>query len=81
MTAFLFSSEAGLILGLLLVISLIFLGLKSISRKIVSSNVVETPSIKEINNRLGPMTWQENVASVILIAVIVAVAVGLAMIT
>ncbi|MDO4984758.1 MAG: hypothetical protein Q4E48_03585 [Prevotella sp.] len=81
MTALFFSSEAGLILGLLLVISLIFLGLKSISRKIVSSNVVETPSIKEINNRLGPMTWQENVASVILIAVIVAVAVGLAMIT
>lgn len=81
MTAFFFSSEAGLILGLLLVISLIFLGLKSISRKIVSSNVVETPSIKEINNRLGPMTWQENVASVILIAVIVAVTVGLAMIT
>lgn len=81
MTAFFFSSEAGLILGLLLIISLIFLGLKSVSNKIISADVPKTPSIKEINQLFGPMTWQEYVVSAILIAIIVAVTVGLAMIT
>lgn len=81
MAALFFSSEAGLILGLLLVISLIVVGLKSVSNKIVSSDIPETPSFKEIHKRLGPMTWQEYVASAILIAIFVAVVIGLAKIT
>ena len=81
MMAFFFSPVAGTLLGLFLVICLICVGLRSVGNKIASADVPETPSVRETNRRLGPMTWQEHVASALLIVIIVAVAVGLAMIT
>ena len=81
MMAFFFSPVAGTLLGLFLVICLICVGLKAAGNKVASAEIPETPSIKEINRRLGPMTWQEYVVSAVLIAVIAAVAIGIAMIT
>lgn len=69
MMAFFISPEAGLLLGLILIGVLIWTGLKSAARSLDTVDHTKT------------MTWEERLVSVILIAIIVAVAFGLAMIT
>ena len=81
MAAFFFSSEAGLLLDLTLIGVLIWTGVKSAARCLDTVDHTKTMTWKEFKKEVGPMTWQEYVASAILIAIIVAVTVGLAMIT
>lgn len=81
MTALFFSSEAGLLLGLILIGVLIWTGLKSAARKLDSVDHTKTMSWSEFKKEVGPMTWTERLVSVILIAIFVAVVIGLAKIT
>ena len=81
MMAFFISPEAGLLLGLILIGVLIWTGLKSAARSLDTVDHTKTMTWRKFKKQVGPMTWEERLVSVILIAIIVAVAFGLAMIT
>ena len=81
MTVFFIPPEAGFLLGLILIGVLIWKGLKSAARSLDTVDQTKTMTWKELKKQIGPMTWEERIVSVILIAIIVAISIGLAMIT
>lgn len=81
MMAFFFSSEAGLLLGLILIGVLIWAGVKSAARSLDTVDHTKTMSLKKFKKEVGPMTWTERIVSVILIALFVAFVVWIASVT
>lgn len=81
MTAFFLSPEAATLLGIVLIICLIGAGIKSVGKSLGAVDHTKYKTWKEFKKEVGPMTWQERIVSVILIALFVAFVIWLAEIT
>lgn len=81
MMTFFFSSEAGLLLGLILIGVLIWTGVRSAARSLGTVGHTKTMTWKEFKREAGPMTWTERMITVILIALFVAFVVWIASMT
>ena len=82
MTAFFFGSpEFGLLCAVFVVGGLIWAGMKSVGRSLDSAGHTKDMTWKEFKKEVGPMTWQERIVSVILIALFIAFVIWLAEVT
>jgi len=69
---FTLSPLAGCMLGLMLIIVLIWTVIKSVGRKMPSTDPDFDGKYKEIMKNMGPMTWQEHIVSAVIIIAFVA---------
>ena len=60
---------------------LIAAGIRSASKNVSSVDPDFNEKFQEVKKNMGPMTWQERIVSAILIMLIIAISIGLAMIT
>ena len=76
------SPTAGAILALILIAWLIGAGVKSAGKNVSNSSVepLSKEEWKKVKEELGPMTWEERIASAVIIIIFIAVVAGLAMI-
>lgn len=70
-----------LLIGLAMIVGLVWMGVRHLSQKVSLADNANTPSWKEINKQLGPMTWQEHIVSAVLILLFVAIVVWIASVT
>lgn len=75
------SPLTGCLLGLILIMAFIWIVIKSVGRKMPSTDPDFDGKYKEVMKNMGPMTWQERIVSVILITAFVALVVWIASIT
>lgn len=66
------SPVIGCLLGLVIIVCLIGVGMKSAERKIHSSTPQNTQTWKEFKRDVGPMTWQERIVSAVFIIAFIA---------
>ena len=69
---FTLSPLAGCLLGLMLIIVLIWTVIKSVGRKMPSTDPDFDRKYKEVMKNMGPMTWQEHIVSAVIIIAFIA---------
>ena len=69
---FTLSPLAECLLGLMLIIALIWTVIKSVGRKMPSTDPDFDGKYKEVMKNMGPMTWQEHIVSAVIIIAFVA---------
>ena len=69
---FTLSPLAECLLGLMLIIALIWTVIKSVGRKMPSTDPDFDGKYKEVMKNMGPMTWQEHIVSAVIIIAFIA---------
>ena len=66
------SPESGLLIGIILIICLIYFGIKSAGSILPQADPDFDNKYKEVMKNMGPMNWKERIVSVILLVAFVA---------